>query len=369
VPILLMQLDPGLVDACGTQPGVLCDLVYGWTGNASLAEFAQIAAKPFIAVLILAAAWIANRIVRRGIDGFVAKLIADREARAAERHEEEVEDGRFRFSVHRAMEKARLLSEQADRSKQRAQALGTVLKSIASLVVYAVALMMALAEFDISLGPLIAGAGIVGIALGFGAQTLVKDFLSGIFMLVEDQYGVGDIVDVGEAAGIVEEIRLRTTRLRDVNGTVWFVPNGEIRRIGNKSQQWARAVLDIEVAYDTDIPRAVEVIKQVADGIWHDDLESATVLEEPEIWGVEAFGSSSIAIRVVLKVEPGEQWATAREMRKRLKAAFDEHGIEIPFPQRVVWMHNTPVGPPDPPRNGEPEAADFEAGGSKEEGG
>ena len=359
----LLQLDPGLVDACGAEPGFVCRTVYDLTGNATAAQVAKWGAKPFKVLIILFAAWALNRLVRRAIDKFVERLIAEREERAEARRKEEVDDGRFGRSWQRALEKARLLSEQAERGKQRALALGTVLKSIASLTVYLVALMMGLAEFGISLGPLIAGAGIVGIALGFGAQTLVRDFLSGIFMLVEDQYGVGDIVDVGEASGVVEEIRLRTTRLRDVNGTVWFVPNGEIRRIGNKSQQWARAVLDIEVAYDTDIPRAVEVIKEVADGVWKDDLESATVLEEPEIWGVEAFGASSIAIRLVLKVEPGEQWAVAREVRKRIKAAFDLHGIEIPFPQRVVWMHNVPVEPEPAP---EPDGEDFEAGGSPE---
>jgi small conductance mechanosensitive channel len=124
---------------------------------------------------------------------------------------------------------------------------------------------------------------------------------------------------------------------------VWFVPNGEIRRVGNKSQQWARAVLDVEVAYDTDVAYAASVIKRAADSIWEDQLEAATVLEEPEIWGVEMFGASSIAIRVVFKVEPNEQWAVAREMRKRLKVAFDEAGIEIPFPQRTVWMHQVPL--------------------------
>ncbi|MCB2222861.1 MAG: mechanosensitive ion channel family protein [Actinobacteria bacterium] len=366
--VALMQTTAGLTDACGAEPGILCKWVYDLTGNAGAAEFAQVATKPVMAVVFLFAAWVLNRIVRRAIDGFVQRLVTDREARASERHEEEVEDGRFTQSLHRAMKKARLIADQAERGKQRAQALGTVLRSVASLVIYTVALMMALAEFDVSLGPLIASAGIAGVALGFGAQTLVRDFLSGIFMLVEDQYGVGDIIDVGDAAGVVEEIRLRTTRLRDVNGTVWFVPNGEIRRVGNKSQQWARAVLDVEVAYDTDIPFAVSVIKEVADGVWQDDLDTATVLEEPEIWGVESFGASSIAIRLVLKVEPGEQWATAREVRKRLKAAFDRQGIEIPFPQRTVWLHTSQ--PEDTPSRApvQPEhpVEDFESRGAPE---
>jgi len=365
----LLQLDTGLVDACGTEPGFVCEVVYDLTGNGTIAQISRWAAKPVKVILILVAAWLLNRLVRRAIDRFVERLIIDREEKAEARHKDEVDDGRFSRSWHRAVDKARLLSDQAARGKQRAQALGTVLRSIATLVIYTMGLMIALAEVDVPLGPLVAGAGIVGIAIGFGAQTLVQDFLSGIFMLIEDQYGVGDIIDVGEASGVVEEITLRTTRVRDVNGTVWFIPNGEIRRVGNKSQQWARAVLDIEVSYDTDLSFAASVIKEVADSVWQDQLESATVLEEPEIWGVEEFGASAVAIRLVLKVEPGEQWATAREVRKRLKAAFDEHNIEIPFPQRVVWMRGSPVtedgdGSPDP----DP-AADFEAGGAPEDDG
>jgi small conductance mechanosensitive channel len=372
----LLQIDPEVVDACGSDPGTVCEFVYELTDSELVADFAAWAVRPLTAIAILLAAWVVNRLARKAIDRFIERLIKDREDKAEERRKAEVDDGRFSQSWNRALEKARLLSDQAERGKQRAQALGTVLKSIASLVVYTLALMMALAEFGISLGPLIASAGIVGVALGFGAQTLVRDFLSGIFMLVEDQYGVGDIVDVGEATGIVEEIKLRTTRLRDVNGTVWFVPNGEIRRIGNKSQQWARAVLDVEVAYDTDIPHAMRVIKEVADGVWQDQIEDATVLEEPEIWGVEMFGASSIAIRLVLKVEPGEQWATAREVRRRLKTAFDAEEIEIPFPQRTVWMRT--VSPEedrarkelrDTADAGEGGRAEFPARGAPEGGG
>src|SRR5690606_4989578 len=136
-----------------------------------------------------------------------------------------------------------------------------VLRSVASLVIWVAAVFVAVGSLrttNIELGPLIAGAGIVGVALGFGAQSLVKDFLTGLFMLIEDQYGVGDIVDVGPATGVVEGITLRTTRLRDVEGVLWHVPNGEIKRVGNLSQQWSRAVLDVPVPYETDLDRAIE---------------------------------------------------------------------------------------------------------------
>jgi small conductance mechanosensitive channel len=191
----------------------------------------------------------------------------------------------------------------------------------------------------LNLGPFIAGAGIVGLAVGFGAQSLVADFIAGIFIIIEDQYGVGDFVDVGTASGTVEQVKFRTTVMRDVHGTVWVVPNSEIRRVGNSSQIWARTVLDVDVAYDTDIDLAASVIKSVADEVWNEGLESATILEEPEIWGVQNFGADAISIRLAVKTEPGEQWATGRVIRARLKKAFDVHGIEIPFPQRTVWVH------------------------------
>jgi small conductance mechanosensitive channel len=359
------QSAEGLAEACGDSPAIVCEAVYDATGNGFLAQAAEWAvAKPLTVMVIFFVAWLLNRLIRRGIRSFIQRLIRQREEKAEERRRDEVE-GRFSFA-ERAFRKAQLISDQAERGKQRAQALGTVLRSVASLIIYGLAAFITLGEFGINLGPLIAGAGIVGVAVGFGAQTLVRDFLSGIFMLVEDQYGVGDIIDFGDASGVVEEVRLRTTRIRDVHGTVWFVPNGEIRRVGNKSQQWARAVLDVEVAYDTDIPHAVRVIKEVADGVWHDQLEEATVLEEPEIWGVETFGASSIAIRVVLKVEPNEQWAVSREMRKRLKKAFDTEGIEIPFPQRTVWMHTMEEEPSRTPVPEDGDDDDFIAKGAPE---
>lgn len=334
-----------LTEACGVEPGFACEWVFDLTDNGTVARIAEwVVAKPAKVLLIFVLALVVNRLIRRGIRGLVDRLVEDRASKAQQRQREEIDDGRFAAFKDRARDKAQFLTFQSERSTQRAESLGTVLRSISSLVIYSTAAIIAMGEFGISLGPLVAGAGIVGVAVGFGAQTLVKDFLSGIFMLIEDQYGVGDVIDVGEATGVVEEVNLRTTQIRDVDGTVWFVPNGEIRRIGNKSQQWARAVLDVEVAYDTDIDRASAVIKEVADGLWREQLQQATVLEEPEIWGVQELGASAIAIRVALKTEPGEQWATGREMRRRLKDAFDAEGIEIPFPQRTVWMHSVETG-------------------------
>jgi small-conductance mechanosensitive channel len=225
------------------------------------------------------------------------------------------------------------------RRRQRLDALGAVTDSIISIVVWTAAFFTILGTtFGVNLGPFIAGAGILGVALGFGAQDLVKDFVSGVFMLAEDQFGVGDVVDVGEATGVVERVSLRTTRLRDVTGTLWHVPNGEIRRVGNMSQEWSRALLDIGVAYDTDIDHAIAVIREVAEGMAADAAFEDQFLDTPEVWGVEDLAADGILIRLVIKTVPGEQWKVARELRHRLKQAFDEAEIEIPFPQRTVWM-------------------------------
>ena len=331
---------------CGADPGFFCEWVLDVTNSEAMARFGDwFVAKPLKIVLIFVVASILSRLVRRSIRRLVDRIVT---ATAVDSDGNPTPPGRFAGLRARAVEKSQSRAAHNERRRQRAQALGMVLKSVASMAIYGMALLIAVAEFGVSLGPLVAGAGIIGVALGFGAQSLVRDFLSGIFMLVEDQYGVGDFVDVGEASGVVEEVTLRTTRLRDIEGTVWFVPNGEIRRVGNKSQQWARAVLDIEVAYDTDLDRAMEVMKVVADEVWQAGLEHAPVLEEPEVVGVHALGESAIHLRVMLKVEPGTQWSTAREMRKRIKVAFDEAHIEFPFPQLTVWLRNEGGPGPDP---------------------
>jgi moderate conductance mechanosensitive channel len=226
------------------------------------------------------------------------------------------------------------------RRVQRADALGALLTSVVTVVIWVLVVFLVLAEVGVNLAPLVAGAGVIGLAVGFGAQDLVKDFLSGVFMLAEDQYGVGDIIDVGEAVGVVEGVSLRTTRIRDVQGTLWHVPNGEIRRVGNSSQQWARSLLDIGVAYDTDIDTAIEVIERVANAMAEEDGYRDQFLDAPDVWGVEALGADSVDIRLVIKTEPGKQWAISRELRRRVKAAFDATGIEIPFPQRTMWVRD-----------------------------
>ncbi len=231
------------------------------------------------------------------------------------------------------------------RRVQRAQTMGGLLRSIITGIIAAVVGTMMLSQIGVNIAPIIASAGIIGIALGFGAQSLVKDFISGVFMILEDQYGVGDIIDVGEATGTVESVNLRVTRLRDVNGTVWYVPNGEIVRVGNQSQNWSRTVLDVGVAYHEDLARVRRILEEVAHDLWEEEDLKGDVIEEPSVWGVQELAPDSVTMRVVLKTTPGAQWAVAREMRQRIKTRFDLEKIEIPFPQRVVWQREAKTDP------------------------
>jgi small-conductance mechanosensitive channel len=265
------------------------------------------------AVLILAAAWVANRLVRRAIRRMVEHMTDD--------------GGLAALRAPTAL--ARTGEIPSLRRVQRAETVGALLKSVASFGIWTLAGLMALGTLGLDLGPLIAGAGIVGVAVGFGSQNLVRDFISGIFMLMEDQYGVGDVVDAGPATGTVEGVGLRTTRLRDVNGTLWHIPNGEIRRVGNRSQGWARALVDVEVAYSTDLDDATRTIERVANDLYANPHWAPRILETPEVWGVEELGPDGIRVRLVAKTRPLEQWKVARELRARLKVAFDQAGIEV----------------------------------------
>ncbi|HET6755314.1 MAG TPA: mechanosensitive ion channel family protein [Jiangellaceae bacterium] len=217
----------------------------------------------------------------------------------------------------------------SERRALRAATLGSLLKSIVTAVIGVIVVVMAMEILGYPIGPLIASAGILGVALGFGAQNLVKDFLSGIFMLLEDQYGVGDVIDMGPASGTVEGVGLRVTRMRAIDGTVWYVRNGEVVRVGNSSHGWARAVLDVPVAYGQDSERARALVEQVAAELAADPEWSEHVLEAPEVWGVEDVQADAYLLRLVVKTEPLQQWPVARELRERIMRTFTVEGVEI----------------------------------------
>jgi moderate conductance mechanosensitive channel len=338
-PLTLYQRQENLACSITADPedsagSPICRQIFEWTESRFLAEnFDAIVTSSVRAIVIVALAFIAQRFLRRAIKRFVREM----NDRGIERLSALAQKGPLTDTAPINLA----------RTTMRTETIGGVLHSLSTFVIWGIAALMVLASFGFNLGPLIAGAGIAGVALGFGAQSLVKDFLSGAFMLLEDQFGVGDIVDVGEAVGTVEAISLRSTRIRDISGTLWHVPNGEILRVGNMSQLWSRALLDIGVAYDTDLDAASRVMKQVADDMAAEEDWQGFFFEPADVWGVQALAADEITIRMVAKVTPAKQWAIERELRARIKVAFDTQGIEIPFPQRTIWLrHDDPEGLP-----------------------
>lgn len=218
----------------------------------------------------------------------------------------------------------------SERRKQRAATTGSLLRSVSTLVIYGIAAMMVMAELGVPLAPLLASAGVGGVALGFGAQSLVRDFLSGIFMIMEDQYGVGDVIDTGQAIGTVEEVTLRITRVRDADGVVWYVRNGEILRIGNKSQGWATTTVDLPIAYDQSVEKALSTLREVTELVDDESPWKEKLLETPVVAGVESVTGGSVTLRIIAKCVPGEQYAVSREIRERAKVALDAAGIAAP---------------------------------------
>lgn len=227
------------------------------------------------------------------------------------------------------------------RQAQRAKTVGSVLASVATLAVWAIALLMIVSELGFNIAPVIASAGIAGVALSFGAQSLVKDYLSGIFMVAEDQLGIGDVVDLGEATGTVEDVGLRVTQVRDVQGTLWHVRNGEILRVGNSSQGWARAVLDVPLPYDADLDSMTTLLRQTLADLKQDPDVGEYVLDDPEVWGVESLTGESVTVRVVVKTAPAQQWAVSRVLRVKVKKMLDQHGLSVPLLNQTMVRGGT----------------------------
>jgi moderate conductance mechanosensitive channel len=322
-----------LMSTCGTDENV-CRWVFDWTGNQALANVADwVVGKPAALVGLiligLAVRWALHRVIDRVVKQAEVGVLPNKLSRA-------ISGGKVGAALNMREDPG------FTRRVQRAATMGSLLKSIVTGIVFAVIALMFISELGYDIAPLIASAGILGVALGFGAQALVKDFLSGVFMIFEDQYGVGDVVDLGEASGTVEAVSLRVTRLRDVNGTVWYVRNGEILRVGNMSQNWARTVLDVTVGYNEDLVKVRSVLQEVAHDLWEDEDFRGQVIEEPEVWGVESLGVDGIVMRVTLKTAPMEQWGVARTMRERVKARFEHEGINLAVAQRVAWQESAP---------------------------
>ena len=287
---------------CAADAGSWCAQIYRLTDSDFLARsadsiFAAGSRILFIVVLTLIVRWFLHRLINKVVAGATSNPVTKLMNRGA-------------------------AAAAADRSGQRARTLGSVLRSLCTAIVGVTAAIMVLAEFGVDLAPILASAGIIGVAVGFGAQNLVKDFLSGMFMLLEDQYGVGDIVDVGQASGTVETVGLRITTLRDGNGTLWYVRNGEILRVGNKSQGFAVAVVDVPVAHGSDVAETTKTAARVAQERVEQPDIAEDVLEEVQTLGIESVTAEKLTLRLTVRVQPGRQFAVQRALNATLSDAL-----------------------------------------------
>ena len=232
------------------------------------------------------------------------------------------------------------------RQSQRAQTVGSVLRSVASIMIWTVMIVMIIAELGFNIAPVIASAGVVGVALSFGAQSLVKDFLSGIFIVAEDQLGIGDWVDLGEASGEVEAVGLRTTQVRDLEGTLWHVRNGEILRVGNSSQGWARTVVDLPIPYDADIDEMADFLVDATSEALQKPGIKGNVTGKPEYLGVQTITGESVTLRLLVKTAPAAQFSVGRKLREELKKAMDARGIRMPHTNQSVILTEEQSAPP-----------------------
>jgi small-conductance mechanosensitive channel len=375
-----------LIGSCGPAPGITCRLVWNVTHNVQAATTTnEFLAGPvhlllqvlFVVLLALLVQWVVHRLINRVTERASQSLLPQlRNGRASS----QLVPGRTTGQVSRRLRRRRrsptddTLADDAaaaragtlatgngpasgiaqtgahgasqgmidgaaaqaetglvdERRKQRVQALGAILRSAASVTIFGIAGFVILGDLGVNLAPLLASAGVVGVAIGFGAQSLVKDYLSGIFMMVEDQYGVGDVITVGDATGTVENVTLRLTRMRDVNGIVWHIRNGTIDTVGNESQGWARAVIDFPVPFAADLTAIRELLARTGEVMWNEPSWRSVMLEAPEVWGAQAITSTEVTMRMVAKTAPLRQWEIEREMRARVKRALKEAGIMPP---------------------------------------
>jgi small-conductance mechanosensitive channel len=360
-----------LTGNCGPDPGVACRLVWDVSHNGQAAELTNsFLAGPvhlllrliFVVLLALGIQILVHRVINRLTERAAQTILPFRGTGAARftpgalvRHPvrylrrrrrgnaetEQIAAAERIAAAESAISGAPGTAELAadmehalvdERRHQRVRALGSILRSASSIAIFGIAGVVVLGDLGINLAPLLASAGVVGVAIGFGAQNLVRDYLSGIFMLLEDQYGVGDSITVGGASGTVETVTLRITRLRDTKGVVWHIRNGAIEQVGNQSQGWARAVIDYPVPYDGNLATIRDIIEQAAQALWHEPEWRALMLAAPEVWGAQEVSSKQVTMRVVVKTAPLRQWSVEREMRARIKAALDAAGVHFPPP-------------------------------------
>lgn len=314
-PELASRTPDTLTAACKSgEPGIACRLVWDVSHSAYAAEVTRVyVAGPLNVALkiafVLVLAFVARAITHRAINRITGRAAHGRPA---------TEAGHSRG----------LLPERSgERRRQRSHALGSILRNATTILIFGIAGIIILGDLGIDLAPLLASAGVLGVALGFGAQSLVGDFLAGVSILLEDQYGVGDVITAGTTSGTVEAVGLRVTRIRDVNGVVWHIRNGSLQEVGNQSQGWARAVIDIPVPYNQDMSEVREVMTQVVAEVWKRPEWEGVILEEPKVWGVQSLSSSEATWRLVAMTTPPRQYEVERALREEIKGALDARGI------------------------------------------
>lgn len=303
-----------------------------------------LSAAAFVVVAVIGAI-VANWLVRRAINASLGRVIDKAQSSVSGKVDASVEQSRSadRPEIEEMYRlAANELRASGERRVQRLQTLSRLSQSLATTGIVVAATILVLSQFDIDFGPFLAGAGILGIAIGFGAQSLVRDYLNGALILIENHFDVNDTIVIGEIIGRVEAITVRTTKIRDREGVEWTVPNGDIRTVANRSQTWAKIVLDVPVAYATDIGRSIRVIAEALEPFWLSPPDDIILLEAPKVLGVQELGENGVVIRVSIAAHPDSLWTGARHARRLIKDAFDAEGITIPFPQRRIWLEAQP---------------------------
>lgn len=314
--MLPTSLDPDLVDACGPTPSWFCEAGWALTGSRSFARAMDwVVTRPLVALVVVVIAALVARWLRRLVTALVERVVMRDQLAAAAL-------GRLGIAVGAE-------TEARERSRARAATLSAVMRAAVSATVWSVAVLMVLAVFDVNLAPLLAGAGIAGIAVGFGAQTLVRDCIAGFFILLEDQFGVGDTVDVGPAIGTVESLTLRTTVVRAVDGTQWTVPNGGILRVGNQSRTWARVAIDVTVPVATDPEVARAALVRAVDQVMADDDRSSGVIATPTVGAIERITAEGLVLRITVRARPDQQDALRGALRRAARDALAGQAIAV----------------------------------------
>jgi len=323
--LALADVPDTLTGNCGNSPGIACRLAWDISHNTTATQVvkvylagpvSQAARIAFVLLLALLVRAIFHRLINK---------VTERAATAT-----------LAVTPNARAQKAAAPMAGLERREQRARALGSILRSAVSVIVFGIAALTILGILGFNLAPLLASTAVLGVALGFGAQNLVRDYLAGLLMLVEDHYGVGDTINAGVATGTVEAMSLLTTTLRDVNGVVWHIRNGTIDSVGNESQGWSRAVIDYPVPYEEDLARIRALMEQAANSLYRERGWKKLMLEKPEVWGAQELSGKEVTMRLVAKTTPMRQWEVARELRARVKATLDAAGVQPAGPDTIM---------------------------------